>query len=147
MKITVEDNLKEVSNEVQKSIIQQPSVLQKTLGRTAEFIMALIKKRTAVGQDSEGKQFPKYSSVYAEFRKKSGRQTQYADLNFTGQMLSNMTQRSTPSYAIIYFANKFQAVKAMGNNNKRKFFTVGERELKPIVSVFMNEYNKLTNRT
>ena len=57
-----------------------------------------------------------------------------------------MTQRSTPSYAIIYFANKFQAVKAMGNNNKRKFFTVGEKELQPIMNVFMNEYNKLTNR-
>jgi hypothetical protein len=146
MKITVEDNLKEVSAEVQRDIINQPNVLQKALGRTAEFIMFLIKKRTAIGQDSEGRQFPKYTSVYAGFRKSKGRQVAYADLNFTGQMLSNMTQRSTPSYAIIYFANKFQAVKAMGNNNKRKFFTVGEKELQPIMNVFMNEYNKLTNR-
>ena len=146
MKITVEDNLKEVSTEVKKNILNQPNILQKTLGRTAEFIMFLIKKRTAIGQDSEGKQFPKYNSVYAEFRKKSGRQVAYADLNFTGQMLSNMTQRSTPNYAIIYFANKFQAVKALGNNNKRKFFTVGEKELKPIMNIFMNEYNKLNNR-
>ena len=60
------------------------------------------------------------------------------------QMLSNITQKSNPSYAIIYFANKFQNTKALGNQTKRKFFAIGQREQQPIMNVFMKEYNKLS---
>ncbi len=59
-------------------------------------------------------------------------------------MLSNITQRSNPSYAIIYFANKFQNTKALGNQKKRKFFAIGAREIQPVMNVFMKEYNKLS---
>ena len=145
MKITVEDNLNEVSRNVDQSIRQQPNVLKSALGKTAEFVMGLIKKRTARGQDANQKAFPPYTQVYKEFRQKKGRQVSYPDLNFTGQMLSNMTQKSTPSYAEIYFSNKAQAVKAMGNNRKRNFFAVGDRELTPISNVFLMEYKKLNN--
>jgi hypothetical protein len=59
-------------------------------------------------------------------------------------MLSNITQRSNPSFAIIYFANKFQNVKALGNQKKRKFFAIGAKEIQPIMNVFMQTYNKLS---
>jgi hypothetical protein len=59
-------------------------------------------------------------------------------------MLSNITEKSTPSQAIIYFANKFENTKALGNQRKRKFFAIGEREQQPIINVFMKEYNKLS---
>jgi len=145
MKITVEDNLNEVSRNIDQSIRQQPNVLKSALGKTAEFVMGLIKQRTARGQDANQKAFPPYTQVYKEFRQKKGRQVSYPDLNFTGQMLSNMTQKSTPSYAEIYFSNKSQAVKAIGNNRKRNFFAVGDRELTPISNVFLAEYKKLNN--
>jgi len=145
MKITVEDNLNEVSRNVDQSIRQQPNVLKSALGKTAEFVMGLIKQRTARGQDANQIAFTPYTQVYKEFRQKKGRQVSYPDLNFTGQMLSNMTQKSTPSYAEIYFSNKAQAVKAMGNNRKRNFFAVGDRELTPISNVFLMEYKKLNN--
>jgi hypothetical protein len=147
MKITVEDNFKEVTRNIDQSIRQQPYVLQTALGRTAEFLMGLIKQRTSRGQDANLATFPPYSQIYKEFRQKKGRQTSYPDLNFTGQMLSNMTQKSTPTYAEIYFSSKAQAIKAMGNNRKRNFFAIGERELTPIMNVFIREYTKLNNIT
>jgi hypothetical protein len=59
-------------------------------------------------------------------------------------MLSNITQRSEPSFAIIYFANKFQNAKALGNQKKRKFFAISSKEIQPAMNVFMQTYNKLS---
>jgi hypothetical protein len=59
-------------------------------------------------------------------------------------MLSNITQKSSPTQAIIYFANKFENTKALGNQKKRKFFAIGQREQQPILNVFMKEYTKLS---
>jgi len=144
--ITIESNALQVAKNFEKQVAQQPNVVKTALGRTAEFLMFLIKKRTSEGKDYQGNNFIKYTSEYANLRKSKGRQVAYPDLNFTGQMLSNITQRSTPSYAIIYFANKFQNVKALGNQTKRKFFAIGDKEIQPIMNVFMKEYNKLTNQ-
>ena len=55
-----------------------------------------------------------------------------------------MTQKSTPTQAIIYFASKTENTKALGNQTKRKFFAIGQREQQPIMNVFMKEYNKLS---
>jgi len=142
--ITVEDNSLQVAQNFEKQIREQPNIVRIALGRTAEFLMFLIKQRTAKGQSSDGNAFPKYTAEYAFLRKKAGRQTSTPDLNFKGQMLSNITEKSTPTQAIIYFANKFQNVKALGNQRKRKFFAIGEREQQPIINVFMKEYNKLS---
>jgi len=142
--ITVEDNSLQVAQNFEKQIREQPNIVKIALGRTAEFLMFLIKQRTAKGQSSDGNAFPKYTAEYAFLRKKAGRQTSTPDLNFKGQMLSNITEKSTPTQAIIYFANKFQNVKALGNQRKRKFFAIGEREQQPIINVFMKEYNKLS---
>ena len=106
--------------------------------------MGIIKQRTQRGMSADGNSFPPYTEAYKTFRQNAGRQTQYPDLNFSGQMLSNITQRSNPSYAIIYFANKFQNTKALGNQKKRKFFAIGAREIQPVMNVFMKEYNKLS---
>lgn len=142
--ITVEDNSLQVAQNFEKQIREQPNIVKIALGRTAEFLMFLIKQRTAKGQSSDGNAFPKYTAEYAFLRKKAGRQTSTPDLNFKGQMLSNITEKSTPTQAIIYFANKFQNIKALGNQRKRKFFAIGEREQQPIINVFMKEYNKLS---
>jgi len=142
--ITVKDNSLEVADNFEKQIREQPNIIKTALGRTAEFLMFLIKQRTARGTNADGNAFPKYSAEYAFLRKKSGRQVSTPDLNFSGQMLSNITQKSNPNFAIIYFANKFQNVKALGNQTKRKFFAIGYREQQPIINVFMKEYNKLS---
>jgi hypothetical protein len=144
MKITVEDNSLQVAKNFEKQVREQPLIVKTALGRTAEFLMGLIKQRTSRGVNSDGNSFPPYTESYKTFRQNAGRQTQYPDLNFSGQMLSNITQRSQPTQAIIYFANKFQNTKALGNQKKRKFFAIGAREIQPVMNVFMQTYNKLS---
>jgi len=143
--INVESNILQVVQNFEKQIREQPNLVKKALGRTAEFLIFIIKQRTSKGKDYQGFSFLPYTQEYKKFRQQHGRQTGFADLNFSGQMLSNITQRSNPSYAIIYFANKFQNVKALGNQNKRKFFAIGNTEVKPITNVFLKEYTKLSD--
>jgi hypothetical protein len=144
MKITVEDNSLQVARNFEKQVREHPLQVKTALGRTAEFLIGLIKQRTSRGKDYQGKSFPAYTNVYKEFRQQAGRQTQFPDLTFSGQMLSSITQKSEPDYAVIYFANKFQNVKAIGNQKKRKFFAIGSQEIQPILNVFMKTYNKLS---
>ena len=144
MKLTVEDNSLQVAKNFERQVKEQPQIVKTALGRTAEFVMFLIKQRTAKGVSADNNAFPAYTAEYAFKRKKAGRQTTYPDLNFSGQMLSNITQKSSPTEAIIYFANKFQNVKALGNQKKRKFFAIGQREQQPIMNIFMKEFNKLS---
>ena len=144
MKITIEDNSLQVAKNFEKQVREHPLQVKTALGRTAEFLIGLIKQRTARGKDYQGRSFPPYTNVYKEFRQQAGRQTQFPDLNFSGQMLSSITQKSEPDYAVIYFANKFQNVKAIDNQKKRKFFAIGSQEIQPILNVFMKTYNKLS---
>ena len=144
MKITIEDNSLQVAKNFEKQVREHPLQVKTALGRTAEFLIGLIKQRTSRGKDYQGRSFPPYTNVYKEFRQQAGRQTQFPDLNFSGQMLSSMTQKSEPSYAIIFFANKFQNIKALGNQSKRRFFAIGDKEAQPITNVFMQEYKKLS---
>jgi hypothetical protein len=46
MKITVEDNSLQVAKNFEKQIREQPQIVKTALGRTAEFLMGLIKQRT-----------------------------------------------------------------------------------------------------
>jgi hypothetical protein len=144
MKLTISDNSLQVAKNFEKQVREQPQIVKTALGRTAEFLMGLIKQRTARGMSADNNSFPPYTEAYKTFRQQAGRQTQYPDLNFSGQMLSNITQRSQPTQAIIYFANKFQNVKALGNQKKRKFFAIGAREIQPVMNVFMQTYKKLS---
>jgi len=144
MKLTVEDNSLQVAKNFERQVREQPQIVKTALGRTAEFLMFIIKQRTSRGISSDGNSFPKYTAEYAFLRKKSGRQVTTPDLNFSGQMLSNITQKSSPTQAIIYFANKFQNTKALGNQKKRKFFAIGDREQQPVINKFMQEYKRLS---
>ena len=144
MKLTISDNSLQVAKNFEKQVREQPQIVKTALGRTAEFLMGLIKQRTAKGINADGNSFPLYTEAYKTFRSQAGRQTAFPDLNFSGQMLSNITQRSEPSFAIIYFANKFQNTKALGNQKKRKFFAIGSKEIQPVMNVFMQTYNKLS---
>ena len=165
MKITVEDNSLQVAKNFEKQVREQPQIVKTALGRTAEFLMGIIKQRTARGVSADGNAFPPYSTKpfffnitprsasptyktfeggYKEYRSFMGKQNNKVDLNFFGNMLSRMTQKSSPTEAIIYFASKFENTKAVGNQRKRKFFAIGEKEQRPIINVFMKEFQKLS---
>jgi hypothetical protein len=163
MKITPKVDDKKLQRKLDQQIREQPRQVQKVLGRTAEFLMGLIKTRTQRGKNVDGLTFPPYSTKpyffnvgsknrpiyktldggYKEFRRYKGRQVNVVDLNFSGKMLSNMTQKSNPKQAIIYFADKFQATKAVGNQKKRKFFGIGDRETSTLINFFAKEFKKV----
>jgi hypothetical protein len=164
MKITVEDNSLQVAKNFEKQVREQPLIVKTALGRTAEFLIGLIKQRTSKGISADNNPFPAYSTKpfyfnitpratptyktfeggYKEYRSFMGRQNQRPDLNFFGNMLSNITQKSTSSQAIIYFASTREGTKAIGNQKKRKFFAIGSNEAKPLMNKFMETYNKLS---
>ena len=141
--ITFESNVLQVVENFERQVREQPSIVQKSLGRTAEFLMFLIKRRTARGKDFNGMDFKKYTSEYEEIRKAKQLPTK-PDLFFSGKMLSNMTQKSTPSQAQIYFSSIREGLKAMGNQRKRKFFAIGDAEAPLLKNKFMEEYTKLS---
>lgn len=143
MKITPKVDDRRLQQKINKQIREQPRQIQTVLGRTAEFLMGLIKQRTQKGKDADGKTFAPYKPEYKAFRREKGRQVNFPDLNFSGQMLSNMTQKSDSTKAILFFANKFQASKAVGNQKKRPFFLIGDRETKTLINFFAKEFKKV----
>jgi len=145
MIITPKIDSKILQKKLQKQIREQPRQVQRALGRTAEFLLGLIKKRTSKGKDADGSNFIPYKPEYKAFRREKGRQVSKVDLNFSGQMLSNMTQKSDSTKAILFFANKFQSIKAVGNQKKRPFFLVGDRESKTLINFFAKEFKKVSS--
>jgi len=142
MKITPKVDDARLKRKLNQQIREQPRQVQIALGRTAEFLIGLIRKRTQKGKDADGRSFRPYTPEYKAFRRQRGRQVQFPDLNFSGQMLSNMTQKATPKQAILFFANKFQNVKAVGNQKKRPFFLIGNKEQKTLINFFNKELFK-----
>ena len=143
MRVTATVNDKVLQQKIDKQLRSQPKQIQMLLGKTAEFLMGLIKQRTQRGKSADGLRFAPYTPEYKAFRRKKGRQTTFPDLNFKGNMLSNMTQKSDSSKAIIYFASKAQAIKAVGNNKKRTFFAIGNKEASTLINFFAKEFKKV----
>jgi hypothetical protein len=141
--ITVKSNVLQIVSNFEKQIYEHPQKVKTALGRTAEFLMFLIKQRTARGKDYQGNNFVKYSDSYLEFRKLKQLPTT-PDLFFKGNMMSNMTQKTTPTKSQIYFSAVRENIKALNNQKTRKFFAIGDKETSLIKNKFMEEYNKLT---
>ena len=120
-----------------------PRAVKIALGRTAEFLLGRIRNRTQKGKDADGIPFRPYTSQYKEFRREKGRQVRFPDLNFSGQMLSGMVQRSNSKQAVLFF-QKFQNIKAVGNQKKRPFFLIGDKETKTLINFFAKEFKKLS---
>ena len=64
MKLNIESNVLQIVEGFEKQIREQPLIVKKSLGRTAEFLMFLIKRRTARGKDYQGNDFVKYTPEY-----------------------------------------------------------------------------------
>ena len=140
--ITIESNALQIARNFERQVYEQPNIVKVALGRTAEFLMFIIKQRTAKGSDYQGNSFAKYTPEYANIRREKGLKIT-PDLFFKGNMLSNMTQKSSPTKSEIYFSAVRENSKALGNQRKRKFFAIGSKEAPVLMNKFMEEYNKL----
>ena len=143
MKITPKIDDRRLRQRFDKQIQTQSRQVQIALGRTAEFLMDIIKTRTQKGKNADGIAFAPYKPEYKAFRREKGRQVNFPDLNFSGQMLSGMVQRSNSKQAVLFF-QKFQNIKAVGNQKKRPFFLIGDKETKTLINFFAKEFKKLS---
>ena len=144
MKIIAKVDDRRLRKKLDQQIREQPKQIKIALGRTAEFLMGVIKQRTQRGKDADGKRFLPYTPEYKVFRREKGRQSRFPDLNFKGNMLSNMTQKSDSKKAILYFSSTAQNIKAVYNQKKRTFFAVGNREGKTLINIFAKEFKKVS---
>lgn len=144
MKITPKIDDRRLRRKLDQQIRDNPRQVQIALGRTAEFLMGVIKTRTKKGKDADGRSFKPYTPEYKEFRRQEGKQANFPDLNFKGNMLSNMSQKSDSKKAILFFPSKNQNAKAVGNQKKRTFFAVGDREGKTLINIFAKEFKKVS---
>jgi len=142
MKITPKVDDRRLRRKINQQLREQPNQVKIALGRTAEFLLGLIRNRTQKGKSADGISFRPYKPEYKAFRREKGRQVRFPDLNFSGQMLSNMTQKANPKQAILFFASKFQNLKAVGNQKKRPFFLIGDKEQKTLIDFFAKELFK-----
>ena len=104
--------------------------------KTAELGLGIIQDRTASGTQINGTRFKDYSEKYAFFRAKNGRTPVNVDLNFTGQMLGDMSLKANSKRAVIYFLRGSEAKKAFHNNKTRAFFGFSRLEEKQLAKTF-----------
>jgi len=97
--------------------------------------VSIIEQRTAKGQGFKGGRFRAYKPEYALFRSQAGRGTT-PNLEFTGRMLSALTQTATKSKGIVFFAQSAEAKKAAFNNRTRPFMGFSRDERKELSDVY-----------
>jgi hypothetical protein len=135
MDIKINTNAKEISKRIGKKGKELSASVKKALSITAQAGINIIEARTSKGVGFKGGKFKKYTPLYAAFRVSRGRSAN-PDLQFTGQMLSSMTSRSSSRQADIFFSRATESKKAAMNNIKRPFFGFNNREEKQLSEVF-----------
>jgi hypothetical protein len=83
--------------------------------------------------------FKAYHPKYAEYRAEKGRSVSPVNLQFNGEMLKDLTSKSSPSKAVISFISERERLKGIGTNKQRPWFGVTDSEEKKIVSRFKRE--------
>lgn len=89
--------------------------------------------RTRKGLDVDGAPFAPYTEKYAAFKKSKGRKDNPVDLTFTGNMLASIQTKVEKTRegatGTIFFGSAREAVKARGNQERRKFFGLSDEQV------------------
>ena len=92
-------------------------------------IVTGIVNRTLGGKDTKLKGFKSYSSDYAKYRTKNGRNKK-VNLTYSGKMLGAINSKNIPLGLRFYFSSKSEADKATWNQKTRKFFGIDRNQRK-----------------
>ena len=85
--------------------------------------VTIIEQRTAKGQGFKGGKFKKYTPEYALFRSQAGRGT-LPNLEFTGRMLSSLTQKATKKKGIILLFTSLRSQKSRSKQSDAAIYGV-----------------------
>ena len=141
MSIKVKIHTREFKQFVSSFKSKMNRAIPKALNRSGEKTVETIVDRTSRGVGLSGT-FKRYSSEYADYRKKQGRGTK-PDLNFSGRMLSNLgVQRVNNTTVKVDFSRNEEKVKARQNQKTRPFIGVRPQEVKFIADAFRRQFER-----
>ena len=141
MSIKVKIHTREFKQFVSSFKSKLDRAIPKALNRSGEKTVETIVDRTSRGVGLSGT-FKRYSSEYADYRKKQGRGTK-PDLNFSGRMLSNLgVQRVNNTTVKVDFSRNEEKVKARQNQKTRPFIGVRPQEVKFIADAFRRQFER-----
>lgn len=115
-----------------------PKETERALGRAATGHILDMLKRVDGGVGLNGR-FKAYHPKYAEYRAEKGRSVSPVNLQFNGEMLKDLTSKSSPSKAVISFISERERLKGIKTNKQRPWFGVTDSEEKKIASRFKRE--------
>jgi len=121
--------------------VRKSQAIQKSLLEASLFQRQNISRRTLKGLDYQGRSFVPYTPEYREFRRSIGAPLR-PDLKVSGQMLGAMTVDATASRGRIFFTRNAEGIKALGNDKKRPFFSIGTKEETRIADIFVDRLLK-----
>jgi phage gpG-like protein len=104
------------------------------------FIVTSIELRTARGVGADGERFAPYSPRYKLFREKKGHVGDIVNLQYTGSMLSSMTQDADEDKAHVYFMN---TVDEFGMSNPAKAFFIHEDQDRKFFAISVDEQDQI----
>lgn len=141
MSVKVKIHTREFKQFVSSFKSKMNRAIPKALNRSGEKTVETIVDRTSRGVGLSGT-FKRYSSEYADYRKKQGRGTK-PDLNFSGRMLSNLgVQRVNNTTVKVDFSRNEEKVKARQNQKTRPFIGVRPQEVKFIADAFRRQFER-----
>lgn len=141
MSIKVKIHTREFKQFVSSFKSKMNRAIPKALNRSGEKTVETIVDRTSRGVGLSGT-FKRYSSEYADYRKKQGRGSK-PDLNFSGRMLSNLgVQRVNNTTVKVDFSRNEEKVKARQNQKTRPFIGVRPQEVKFIADAFRRQFER-----
>lgn len=103
------------------------------LYRIGNEIITLIINRTQSGRDKSDKPFKSYTQGYRQSKSEDGYGASKVNLTRSQNMLNAIRYKKYGQGLRIYFGNKKENEKAVGNQKKRKFFGLTKREQKYIL--------------
>jgi hypothetical protein len=111
------------------------------LNRSGESLRNIIIDRTQRGQGLLGR-FPRYSRLYAEWRRDNGLGST-PDLTVSGRMLSSMeVERRGTRAVLLTFRRNEERRKAQQNSKKRPFMGVKTQEERQVVEAFRRQLER-----
>lgn len=119
------------------------------MSEIGEYMRFRIQKRTAEGEDVDGKAFEPYSPAYAAARSAAGHPANVVNLFFTGSMMSSMDFEISRDKVDLFFTNSTDPtgtrnpLKAYFLNQKRTFFALSEEDIQGVVDLVNRYYNRV----
>ena len=130
--------------------IGKVSESKKLWGRVGFQAIDVISQRTLKGKDYKGGLFEAYSKGYKLWKqKRGGKFFGGVNLHNSGNMFASLKAKSTNRNTTLFFSKPLEAKKAaihhkgLGNQKKREFFNLSNREQDDLMDLMRKELKKV----